>query len=82
LREKCHEFFLDLFRIFLFHALPSVGLCRVPDKQLSAKKPLPIGFLLRALYQKLRSAKALTKQPAPVVTRRKYPARTIFFMIA
>jgi hypothetical protein len=33
----------------------------VPDKQLSAKKPLPIGFLPRALCRELRSAKALPR---------------------
>jgi hypothetical protein len=48
------------FRIFfLFRALPSVS--RVPDKWLSAKKALPIGFSPRALCRELRSAKALPK---------------------
>jgi hypothetical protein len=47
------------FHIFLFRALPSV--CRVPNKRLSTKKPLPIGFSPMAFCQELHSAKALLR---------------------
>jgi hypothetical protein len=71
------RFFLHFFYFALCRASGSrQRLCRLPDKRLSAKKPLPIGFLPRALCRELRSAKALprileglgplAKQPAVV----------------
>ena len=48
--------FLGFFRIFI---LPSVNLCRVPDKKHSAKPCLPINFLPSALCRVRHSAKPL-----------------------
>jgi hypothetical protein len=58
-------FFQVFFAFFYFALCRASGsrqrLCQVPDKRLSAKKPLPIGFLPRALCRELRSAKALLR---------------------